>query len=137
MKISEFFKNFSLHDSGIDRIVYFSDEKRMVVHLELCNYMQAGYQEGELELVPGHLEFLDVSGLDVDPPLSTIDWEIMSGEISSGGHVAERDRDDYQAAEFLIHVTNFRTHENTLYTIRFLCRDVVWTATITHMSEGQ
>jgi hypothetical protein len=57
MKISELFKTLEFHDSPVIDIQYLADKKQLILEIELCNYDQEGYEEGEPELLPGQLIF--------------------------------------------------------------------------------
>lgn len=55
------FDKYNFHDSLIQHIEYFSSKKKLIIDIELCNWCQSFYTEGEPEIKKGKLIFLDVS----------------------------------------------------------------------------
>lgn len=55
------FDKYNFHDSLIQHIEYFSSKKKLIINIELCNWCQSFYTEGEPEIKKGKLIFLNVS----------------------------------------------------------------------------
>lgn len=129
MKPSTLFNTIELHDASFKNILYISEFGMLNVRLELSRHLQPDYIYSPVyQPMRGWLHFTQVEDFDIDPPLDFIDWSSMSGDSSAGfGHIPERDRDGLQALEFLILLDNYKSKQfNILYTMRFLCGDVLW-----------
>lgn len=59
------FDKYNFHDSFIQHIEYFSSKKKLIINIELCNWCQSFYTEGEPEIKKGKLIFLNVSFLNL------------------------------------------------------------------------
>ena len=51
------FDKYNFHDSLIQHIEYFSSKKKLIINIELCNWCQSFYTEGEPEIKKGKLIF--------------------------------------------------------------------------------
>ena len=86
MSLQQFFEQLYLHDSVVDRLEYLPHEQKLTLSLDLCNYMQDGYQEGEPENIPGTLTFTEVSEFTTDPDKYHYAFSFAE-TISSGSHL--------------------------------------------------
>ncbi|MDO4941132.1 MAG: hypothetical protein Q4E33_05530 [Erysipelotrichaceae bacterium] len=51
MKINEFYKNYEFHDSLINNIKFNQEKGTLSINIELCNYEQKYYKEGDDEII--------------------------------------------------------------------------------------
>lgn len=93
MRISQFLKNYILHDSSIDEILYDSITQSCKFKIELCNWMQEGYKDDEPETIYGRLHLLGVTKFKTDPPsfLFTEDNNIYATIVSFDSLPTEKD----------------------------------------------
>lgn len=64
MRISEFVETYDLHDSGLDEITVDKDNKIVRMRIDLCNWLQEDYVEGEPEIKPIELVFSVVTEME-------------------------------------------------------------------------
>lgn len=129
MRPSELKKSLSLHDSVVKSVEHDAKANTVRIHLDLCNYAQAGYQEGQPELVAGTLEFSGISRVEANPDLAHFTW----AEDQLDGEVLEVKPLSAQAAgedgvELVIHTTDYRTRGRDILLLRILGGQVRWTA---------
>lgn len=72
MKIVEFLENYNLHDSVVESITFYQNEKRVVMDMDLCNWLQSFYEDGDPEIKVGQLEFTEVISFKTEPKVFTI-----------------------------------------------------------------
>jgi hypothetical protein len=127
MEISKFFETFTLHDRVVNKVTSFPEEKRLKLEIELCNYDQRGFREGDPEMVSGSLVFSGVEEFKADPSIDDMQWgNEFDGEISTYGHVPERDKNGLQASEFVLYCDNYKTHNHTILILSFLASSAEW-----------
>jgi hypothetical protein len=74
--------SFDLHDSSVMGVNYNKEERKLIIKLELCNWKQPLYIEGENELVHGSLEFYNVPFYRIEPIDALINGnEILLAEV--------------------------------------------------------
>ena len=61
MTISDFIEKYYLHDSGLDEIIVDQENRTVRLLVDLCNWMQDDYVEGEPEIKPIEIVFSGVS----------------------------------------------------------------------------
>ncbi len=80
MTIQELREKYYFHDSCITRIDYFSEDKRLTITMDFCQWAQNWYKEGEPENVWLKLTFYGIDGYD--GITGDIDYfSILDGEI--------------------------------------------------------
>ena len=127
MKVSEFFKLYILDHTSIDEIQYLSSEGLLLIHIQLVNWMQTFYEDGQLEFVNGKLVVSGVGSFTVDPLLNTLKFgEHADGEVISYGYVPERNQLDLEAGEIIMNWFDYQTRINTVVILGFLAKDVEW-----------
>lgn len=111
MNISDFVEKYYLHDSGLREIIV--DKEKNSVHLivDLCNWMQDSYVEGEPEILPIEIVFLGVSemenlGRDIDEECGD---EFIVADVSDNG---------------VFHAELCTTENQEIYEIRIRANDV-------------
>ena len=90
MTIKDFAEKYNLHDSGIEKIFYDAENKKLVLTIEFCFWMQEWFIEGELKNGSIEVTFENVSFYsydDYDPSklFGDIEPEILQTEIDSDG----------------------------------------------------
>lgn len=55
MKISNFFNKINLHDSLVNIINYNKNNRQLTLTIELSNWNQPGFNEGENEIIDGEI----------------------------------------------------------------------------------
>lgn len=83
IKLLEFFKRYDLHDSVIENIEYISEEMKLVITIELCNWRQFFYKNDEPEMKTESIVFLGVHFFQVEP----ISLQINHNEILDASFV--------------------------------------------------
>jgi len=129
MKPSQIKQSLALHDSGVQSISYAAGEGIVRVRVDLCNYAQPGYREGEPELVPGTLEFTGVSRVEAKPELASFAWaeDQLDGEILEVKPLpAPAPTED--GVELVIHTMDYRTRARDILLLRIFGGEVKWTA---------
>jgi hypothetical protein len=58
---------YYLHDSLVEDIRYLQDEKKLKLEIELCNWRQPSYQDGEPEILKLDFIFTDVTKFEMEP----------------------------------------------------------------------
>lgn len=125
MTIDEFFEHYHFHDSGVNNIIYDAEVKKLHLDIDLCNYEQEGYQEGDPEVSPATLVFTDIENFQSDPQLSLVNFsENEWGEIHDAKHVAARDAMGLEAAQIIINWVH-----NGIIILTFLASSAVLTRT--------
>lgn len=72
---------YNLHDSLVNNIQYDNIEKKLIIDIELCNWLQSDYTEGESEMMNGTIEFTGISNYYHEPTNMSFDSdEILSIE---------------------------------------------------------
>jgi hypothetical protein len=67
MQLSQFFHEFTFHDSGLERMQYDPADTVCRLKITLLNYDQRWYQEGEPEMIVGEIVFRGVRELKIEP----------------------------------------------------------------------
>lgn len=127
MRSSQLKQALSLHDSVVQRIEHAAGAVR--IRLDLCNYAQAGYQEGDPEMVSGTLSFSGVSRVEAKPDLASFAWaeDQLDGEILEVKPLpASETRED--GVELVIHTTDYRTQARDILLLRIFGGEVTWAA---------
>ena len=73
MDILNFVKKFDLHDSTIENIGHEFFEGQLIITINLCNWRQLTFENGQQENVVGNLIFSDISEVEIDPKKFTCD----------------------------------------------------------------
>ena len=68
---------YDLHDSLIEKVIYFADERRLEMKIELCNWQQNGYKDSDPEMRNICIAFEGVEKYE----LSVGNYEFNSDEI--------------------------------------------------------
>jgi hypothetical protein len=127
MSLQQFFEHLYLHDSVVDRLEYLPQEQKLILSIDLCNYMQEGYQESEPEHISGKLTFTGVNDFTTDPDLTSIEWGAhQNGQILDLS-VVNVSTKSAEKVETTIEVNNYITKIDTTYLITFFASDVEWT----------
>ena len=58
---------YDLHDSLIENIKYLQHEKKLMIEIELCNWKQSSYHDGEPEMLKMLIGFTGVKKYWIDP----------------------------------------------------------------------
>lgn len=77
MTISDFFKNYNLHDSLLESVTYDKKNKTVTLDIDFCYWQQKNYTDDMPETGMITLVFSDVKDVDYTP------FEIDSDEIIS------------------------------------------------------
>ncbi|MBN2909203.1 hypothetical protein JQC72_06660 [Polycladomyces sp. WAk] len=83
----EMLRNINLHDSLMESIHFIEDKKELRINLELCNWKQKNYKEGEAELVSKILIFKDVEEYNIEPDFPINSDEILEVKITEPSKV--------------------------------------------------
>lgn len=92
MLIKEFAEKYNLHDSGIEKIFYDAEHKKLVLTIEFCFWMQNWYVECEPSNGKISVTFENVSLFEHDENISDrifseeLDSEIYSADIDDDGN---------------------------------------------------
>jgi hypothetical protein len=129
MRPSTLPRALALHDSGVDRVEYSKQERTVRLKMDLCNYDQPGYQEGDPEIVPGTLTFSDVARVESKPELGSLVWveDQFDGELLQAEPLVSASPEEDGVA-LLIHTMDYRTHARDVLELRIFGGDVTWTA---------
>lgn len=83
MKISEMVNKYNFHDSIVEDIRFLHDERKLMIKVELCNWRQTSYKDGDTEIIEGNLVFSDVKKYEIEPGSVFFDSdEILETEVS-------------------------------------------------------
>lgn len=77
MTISDFFKDYNLHDSLLERVEYDKENKQITFNIDFCYWQQKNYTDDMQETGMITLVFSEVNDFDYTP------FEIDSDEIIS------------------------------------------------------
>ena len=80
MTIKDFAEKYNLHDSGIEKIFYDTEHKKLVLTIEFCFWMQNWFVEGEQSNGKISATFENVSVFDYDENISE---KIFSDELDN------------------------------------------------------
>jgi len=58
---------YDLHDSLVEGIKYLQDEAKLMLEIELCNWRQPSYQNGEPEMLKILITFTGVRRCEIEP----------------------------------------------------------------------
>ncbi|SFS45545.1 hypothetical protein [Marininema halotolerans] len=79
MEISKFVMSYDLHDSNVEKYTYLSQEHKVILDIELCNWRQRAFQKGQSEITMKRLIFDDVEDVQIEPSnLEIKDFEILT-----------------------------------------------------------
>ena len=81
MNINNFFYKYNFHDSIIDDIKYLIKENKLIISLELCNWMQTWYKSSEPEMLNGDLKFYNVFNYKINEDICLKDASILDINI--------------------------------------------------------
>src|SRR5687768_12858635 len=83
MKISDFFKSFTLTYADVLYIEHDNEQNELRMQIDMPYYAQQSYVPEDWGIVPVQLVFYGVEDVIAEPPLSTIAWsEKRWGEIA-------------------------------------------------------
>lgn len=68
---------YNLHDSLIEKIDYFTADRRVEIQIELCNWQQDGYKDSDPEIIGVYMIFDEVEKYE----LSLKSYEFCGNEI--------------------------------------------------------
>lgn len=127
MTPSELVQRFTFHDSGVSSVEVSEDKKTVSFKLELGNYMQPGFKDGDPEVIIGTLLFSPVSGLEATPDLQCFQWgKNFDGEILRVSLLPNSDENTDQVIEFVIHTIEYSTRKRDVLVIKVFASDVEW-----------
>lgn len=87
MKLAEVVDRLYLHDSVVQNVIYVPDDGTLVLTIELCNWAQPGYVDGEPEVVTRSLAFSGVTSYRVTPDDGTVrGGQILVARVFSSGN---------------------------------------------------
>lgn len=125
MTVREFLSRFRLHDSGVNWIEYRPAAQLLHMAIELCNYDQPDFRDGDPERVVGKLEFLDVRDYAAEPAADAFAWsnkvdgEILRCELDTTGET--------DALKMVVQVVNYPEKKRDILVLRFRPASVRWT----------
>jgi hypothetical protein len=127
MRVSQFFADYELMHANVPKIEDLSDQHSVVIHMEIANWMQQSYKDGQPEFVEGTLVLSGIEDFLSDPPLNTLVFgEDADGEVISYGYVPERDKAGLEAGEIVMNWFDYKMRINTIVIISFLAKDAEW-----------
>lgn len=80
MRLSEFQRQYSLHDSPINNLLYFPDQGKLTLEVDVCNDGQWPLIASHLDPLPISLAFTDVSHYSISPNLLDFDNDEINNE---------------------------------------------------------
>jgi hypothetical protein len=126
MDIKSFLDSYELHDSGIDNINFSKAEQTLSFLVELCNFMQHDYREGDETPQKGNLTFHSVKKLDSSVPLESIIWdESISGECLSCKLINIDENGSFEL-KILIKLYDFKNNSDNLLIIGLTADNLIW-----------
>jgi hypothetical protein len=127
MKIEHFLKEYYLHDSVVEKMVYSSSENFLTIHLELCNYLQSNYSEGDLEIIKGTLQFTVIGKLVTNFSFEDLNWsENVDGEILAFNQVNTKSTGLNNVLKMVIQLDDYQKKEKKILTVQFTSDQVSW-----------
>ena len=115
MTISDFVDKYYLHDSGLNEIIIEPNNSIVRLVVELCNWMQDEYVEGEPEMLPIELTFIGVTETanlerDIDKDCGD---EFISADVDSNGafHAILCTTEGQDTYEIMIHAEEVQVIE--------------------------
>lgn len=124
MRLSEFFEHYNLHDSVAEALRFVPAEQLLTMNLELCNFMQQSFREGDPEIIGGQLTFRGVDKVEAVPDLSLFSMEtdaqiLEAGPISTGTAVPIKVRMVLESADY-------KNKRSQWFALEFPTSDVEW-----------
>lgn len=110
MRVSQYFADYNLMHADVQKIEDLPDQHSVIIHMEIANWMQHSYADGQPEFLEGTLVLSGVEDFLSDPPLDTLVFgEHADGEIISYGYVPQRDRAGLEAGEIVMNWFDSKT----------------------------
>ncbi len=82
MSINEFLRKYYLHDSLVDKVEHDKVNNKVLINIDLCNWLQNDYSKGDSEMIKGVLEFCNISNYYSEPANMIFDSdEIITVDI--------------------------------------------------------
>ncbi|WP_438027526.1 hypothetical protein [Sorangium sp. So ce233] len=126
MKPSEIARNLVLHDSVVRDIEHDAHQRTLRIDIELCNYMQPGFQSDDPEMVHGSILFSSVHDIHAEPELSQLRWsDQFDGQILR----VEASQDpmlDPETLKIVIQTSDYRIHQEGMLVIRLSASECTW-----------
>ena len=127
MTLSNFFSEFTLHDSGVDEVKYDQATGILLLRIDLSNYDQPSYQPGEPETVPGVLLFAGVTKLESNRPLANLRWgPKFNGEFLKAQLAPEETSEGSAIVEMVISLMDYVTKATDVLVLKFNAETVEW-----------
>ena len=103
MKINEFINNYNLHDSILEKAINNSNDNTLEMEIELCNWKQSSFVEGQPEMLKLNFIFKGVSMFCTEPCEYRLDDDdILEVQLSNDGMLKIVTRNDFGINVFSI-----------------------------------
>lgn len=121
MLVSRDSRQFYLHDSGLEGILYLPESKEIVIRVEL-----AEKEPGEVR-IKGRFVFYDVTILRISPELDITNANNdFTGEILNGEYCPQLNQDHDEAVCWLILLDSDEPFGHTTFLFEFLTTGFDW-----------
>ena len=119
---------YYLHDSVVSWLRYSAKDEQLVIQIELSNWMQAWFMDGDQEQIPGRLIFSGVRQVESNLDLKTFaeSREYLSGRVLDADYVPDNDRDELEAGKITVSWFDHRSQTEKIMIIEFLAANVEW-----------
>ncbi len=124
-----------LHDSVVNKYTYNSDDKRLCLLLELCNFMQPWYKEGEPENLCGQFVFSGVRKRRSEPEVAFVDWNNADGQILDISLTPNK-RGEYEV-EMVLEISDYVRHSEDIFVARFEAENFEWISELSDVIVNQ
>ncbi len=127
MRPSELFKNLYFHDSPVDALVYSPENRDLRLKIDLCNFMQEDYQEGEPDFLEGELTIRGIKAISFDPePLQIVENGSIGGEILRFDAQENTSQDEFEDICLVLEVSDYPAKTHTTVAIEMTASEVEW-----------
>jgi hypothetical protein len=113
-----------LHDSVVNQYRYNPDDSTLCFLLELCNFMQPRYEEGDPENICGRLIFSGVRDRSSDPEAARADWRNAGAQILNAS-LTPNESGEYEV-EMVLQVSDYIKNSENIIVLRFRAEDAEW-----------
>jgi hypothetical protein len=122
MRLSEFKKKFSLHDSAIDSWHYNPADQTLIARVQICD--QPGYEEVDDSPVSGILKFTEVTNVHGDCSDLHLDGHNTGGEILTFEVESNSSDKNSESFKLVLQIENYKTRSRDTIVVTGIAEDL-------------